>query len=371
MPHIGIITTVHDPFDSRVFHREARTLARAGYRVTLLAQGAPDAMIDGVRLRPLPPRQFSLRARARGLGIAWQAALRLDADAYHLPDPELTPVGVLLKLAGRRVVLDVHEHTPYHLLEKPYIPRPLRGPLAWLYDGWERLAGRLCDRVITVGEAIAGRFPPGRTVIVRNLPDLERFRPADPARPASDGTITAIYTGVVERPRGLLNAAQAASRLPLACPLRVRIVGPCPFPAFAEELRAAGGNRVSVEPPVPYEGIPDLLAASHLGLELALPTPLNTLLWPRKVFEYMAAGLPVLRAHYPAWEAFAPVGSVAVDPEDVDAIAGALRRLVEDADLRARLGAAGRALAQERYRWDNEARTLLDLYASLIGPPDA
>lgn len=369
-PHICIVTTVHDPFDTRIYHRQARSLAAAGYRVTLLAQGAPEATRDGVRLCPLPPRQFSLGARGRGVWIAWRAALAVAADAYHLHDPELTPVAALLRLAGRRVVLDIHEHTPYHLLEKPYLPRPLRWPLALLYDGWERLATRLfCDRVITVGETIARRFPRGKTVIVRNLPDLDRFtaHPARPADPAADGTVTAIYMGVVERPRGLLNVVRAARRLPDDVPLRIRIVGPCPFPDFAAELRAAGGDRLLLEPAVPYEQVPALLAEAHFGLELALPTRLNRLLWPRKVFEYMAAGLPVLRADYPAWQSFAPVGTVAIDPTNAAAITAALRDLATDSALRARLGAQGAQLARERYTWAEEARKLVAMYADLLG----
>jgi hypothetical protein len=141
-----------------------------------------------VHFKPLPPRRFSLPTRARGLWIAWRAARREQADAYHLHDPELTLVGLLLKLEGGAWCWTCTSTTPFHLLEKPYLPRLIRRPLAAIYDGWERLAARLADRVITVGEAIAARFG-GRAVIVRNLPDLERFedRPADPATPSRTG----------------------------------------------------------------------------------------------------------------------------------------------------------------------------------------
>ena len=52
-PHLCIVTTVHDPLDTRIFYRQARTLAAAGYRVTLLAQGAEEGLIDGVQFKPL------------------------------------------------------------------------------------------------------------------------------------------------------------------------------------------------------------------------------------------------------------------------------------------------------------------------------
>lgn len=51
---VCMITTVHYPFDTRIFHKEAKTLAKAGYEVTLIAQHNKNEIIDGIKIIALP-----------------------------------------------------------------------------------------------------------------------------------------------------------------------------------------------------------------------------------------------------------------------------------------------------------------------------
>jgi len=75
-----------------------KTLARAGYDVTLIAQHDGDRVVEGVRVIGLPkPRNRFTRI----FGLTWRAfrlALRQHADVYHFHDPELLLIGVMLKL---------------------------------------------------------------------------------------------------------------------------------------------------------------------------------------------------------------------------------------------------------------------------------
>src|SRR5690606_34582679 len=187
MPAICFVSTVHDPFDSRVFYKLARSLARAGYPVTLIAPGAPDEMVDGVRLKPLPPKPPASRAWKRWFRLigVWRQARAERADLYIVYDPEMTLVGLLLKLGGHKVLYDVHEHVPYQILDKDWIPALLRRPVAWLVDRYERLAVRAFDAVTPAFEQIAERFPHARhkMTIIRNVPELGRWLTADPATP--------------------------------------------------------------------------------------------------------------------------------------------------------------------------------------------
>src|SRR4051794_14666372 len=88
---IGILTSVHPALDTRVFHKQARTLAAAGYDVTLVAQHAFDCRVNGVEIRALPDQT----ARSRRPLLWWRLlleALRLRAHVYHIHDPELLPL---------------------------------------------------------------------------------------------------------------------------------------------------------------------------------------------------------------------------------------------------------------------------------------
>ena len=67
---VCIITTVHPPFDTRIFHKEAKTLVQAGYEVVLIAQHERNEVVDGVKIIALPKPRNRF---ARILGLTWQA----------------------------------------------------------------------------------------------------------------------------------------------------------------------------------------------------------------------------------------------------------------------------------------------------------
>jgi len=107
-----MLTTVHVPFDGRIFHKEAKSLARAGYDVVLIARHTKAETIDGVRIVPVPEPRSRFRRMTSVTWKLYRQAVREDADVYHFHDPELMIVGLLLKVRGKKVVWDVHEHYP-------------------------------------------------------------------------------------------------------------------------------------------------------------------------------------------------------------------------------------------------------------------
>jgi glycosyltransferase involved in cell wall biosynthesis len=369
MPSICILTTVHDPFDSRVFYKEARSLARAGYAVTLLGQGAPDQVIDGVRFKPLPPRPPAQHAWKRWFRLrkVWIRARQENADLYLLHDPELTPVGLLLKWGGKRVIYDVHEHVPYQILDKDWIPARLRPLVAWTYDHYERaIVGRF-DAIIAAFEQIADRFPRANPVIIRNVPESSLWLPADPAH-STDNKIIAVYSGAVQADRCILELVQAANLVDPALKVEVWIVGRFVSATYEAEVRAAAGEHVRLLGYMPHHEIPTLLAQSHIGLMSLRPQRNSSVNWPIKLFEYMAAGLPMVMTDNPFWLDLAGGCAVTVDIEDPHDIARGLTELARDPARRAELGARGRALIAEKYNWPDEERKLVNLMIRLIGP---
>ena len=149
-PDICMLTNVHNPLDQRIFYKQARSLVRLGYSVVVVGPGerALCGERDGVRVETVPkPR--SIAGRLLNLGRVFRAALRVNAQAYHFHDPELLPVGLLLRGAGHRAVYDVHEHFPQAVKVRPWVPDVLRSPLSWCVDQFERmLAKRLSGLLI-------------------------------------------------------------------------------------------------------------------------------------------------------------------------------------------------------------------------------
>ena len=92
----------------------------------------------------------------------------------------------------------------------------------------------------------------------------------------------------------------------------------------------------------------------------------NTNAQPNKLFEAMSAGVPVIASDFPAWRAVVDgcgCGRLA-DPLDSSSIAEAMIWMLEHPTETAAMGLHGREAVETRYNWEQESRTLLDLYAA-------
>jgi glycosyltransferase involved in cell wall biosynthesis len=115
---------------------------------------------------------------------------------------------------------------------------------------------------------------------------------------------------------------------------------------------------------VPTTAVPSLLATAQIGL-CPYPADAPNYFSPLKLFEYLAAGLPVVAAALPGVVDVAGHVAMCVPPGDADALAGAVVALARDPARRAQLGAAGRRLILASHTWAHRARGLLALAADL------
>src|SRR6266852_8296265 len=109
---VCVLTSVHSPFDVRIFHKECKALVQAGYRVSMVAPHEEDMVVEGVAIRAVPrSRRRIWRMTGTALHVL-RKALAEQADVYHFHDPELIPVGLFLRACGKKVVYDIHEDVP-------------------------------------------------------------------------------------------------------------------------------------------------------------------------------------------------------------------------------------------------------------------
>jgi glycosyltransferase involved in cell wall biosynthesis len=361
------LTTTHDAFDTRVFQKECRSLAAAGHDVSLVAPAERDAVVDGVRLVAVP--RPASRAR-RSLVTAWQvfsAARRLGPQVVHVHDPELLPYALLFRFHGTRAIYDAHENLPRDVASKHYLPRPVRAVLAVAVDLLERAACALLDGVVTVTPGIAARFPRSRTAVVRNVPLLAEFPVPSPA-PHRERKPVVLYLGGLNRIRGVREMVRAISRVDASLGAELWLAGRFDPPALeAEVAREPGWARTRHLGWRSREQVLALLAESRVGLLALQPAPNHLDSLPIKMFEYMAAGLPVVASRFPAWEPLLANAGLLVDPTDPGAIAAALERLLRYPDEAQAMGAAGRAAIEAGLHWEREAATLLALYQRVAG----
>jgi len=371
---VCILTTVHPPFDTRIFHKEAKTLARAGYDVALIAQHDGNTVVEGVRVIGLPRVRNRL---SRIFGLTWRAfrlALRQRADLYHFHDPELLPIGVLLKLLTKaKVIYDAHEDYPQHMLSKEWLPRPLRGLASKLIWEVEKFSGRYLDAVVTPTDSITKRFQQlkvRRALTLYNFPSIssltEDFTPFHKA-----SSYDLIHVGTLSAPRlGFI--------LSIALELRKtgREVKWCILGASSQLIEWAKArltelnlvDNFTIIGWVPHAEVERYLCQSRIGINHHLAEPRFLVAIPVKVFEYMAYGIPVVSSDLPLLRKF--LGDekciLLVKPGDVREFANAVKYLLDNPDVAEKMGAAGRKLAKEKYNWQTEGEKLLQLYDKLL-----
>lgn len=364
---VAHLTSVHPPFDVRIFHKECRSLAAAGHEVVLVVPHDAHETRDGVRLHAVPKAQGRLQRALKTTWRVYRAAVTEDARVYHFHDPELIPVGLLLKLRGKRVVYDVHEDVPEDVLTKAYLHPLVRRAIAFAAGTLERVGAAVFDGVVTVTPGIARRFPANKTRLVQNFP-VEGELGGPTTRPYAERPANALYVGVINAERGLPEILEAFDRLAPESPARLSLAGSFSPPALEARLRAMPGwARVDFHGWQDRAGVRQLTEDARIGLVLFQPLPNHVEAQPNKLFEYMAAGLPVLASDFPRWRELVEGAGcgLLVDPADPGAIAGAITWLLDHPEEAEAMGRRGAAAVADRYNWTHEARTLVDLYRAL------
>jgi glycosyltransferase involved in cell wall biosynthesis len=377
---VCLLAVLHEPFDKRVFQKVARSLVGAGYDVVsvcpCLEPGTTPREAEGVRFHFLPMPQ-SKRQRLRTLLQLVRVGLRERADIYCAPEPESWVAALLVKaLRGGKVVFDMHEHAPSEFAK--FFPAPLRPLVEWTTVRFMRLFARFTDHIILTRGSFdapwAGLRTPRSVVINTNhlQPPCTAVPEALRARFAGHPTI--IHQGLFGDVRGSLHLLEAVKILVRDLPdLRCIVLGRYVYGSEADYRRAiseAGlDDNLLLLGEVPYDAVPAHIAVAQVGLILFQPGLLNhTLAMPHKLFDYMREGVPVVVPDFAVEVARivreADCGHL-VDVTRPEAIAGAIRALLEDPERARQLGAQGRRLIEDKYHWEADEARLLAAFRGL------
>ncbi len=361
------LTSVHFPLDTRIFYKECVTLQRAGYEVVLVAPHVHSETVDNISIHAVPKPK---NRRDRILKTIWQiywAGLEEQADVYHFHDPELLPIGLLLKMRGKKVIYDIHENLPAQILGKEYLAFvKLRKFIARLAHWSERVALALFDGVVVANPLVAARFPSPKAISLANYPILNLIDRIEPAEVETTKSPVLIYVGGLTPIRGVKEMVRAVGLVKRD--VELWLAGPWASEDFRRQCsQLAGWDRVRYLGFLTPKEVYAYLKHADVGMAVLHPQANYLTNLPVKGFEYMACSLPMIMSDFPYWRKVFDGAAVFVDPQDPEAIAEAIQYLIDYPDEAKRLGETGRRLVQEHYSWEAESSKLLALYEQILG----
>jgi glycosyltransferase involved in cell wall biosynthesis len=374
------------PQDVRV-RAEARSLVRAGHRVTVVApsnRGQPRREhIDGVHVIRFPLLDGSTRSAAGFIAEYVVAAIALHAAALlelargstvlhlHNPPDVLFPAGAIYRLLGRKVVFDHHDLFPETLEVK--FGSKFAARIAY---GCQRLTFAVADHVISTNGSYAdvayrrGGKKPQQVTIVRNGPPSAWTRLPIGRRDGKLQQVRLAYLGAISAQDGVDGLAPVMARLggaSDAIDARLTVIGDGDARPALERAFAAHGvaDRVTFTGRVGAEQVPELLADADICLDPAPATDVNERSTMTKMAEYLALGKPVVA--YDLLEARRTAGDAAllVGKGDVDAFAEAILNVARNGALRQRMADQARRRAIEQLTWEHSEVALLGAYRAL------
>lgn len=363
------VSSVHPANDVRIFRKECVSLAaEETWEVHLIGNGPLEVGNSNVFFHPLPKKKPSNRL-LRMVLRSWQAyscAKHLDADLYHIHDPELLPWAYALKLSGKKVVYDAHEDVPRDIMTKQWLPKVLRQSVSWLFERFENTISKRLDMVIAATPHIRARFQrvTDNVIDVNNYPWMREFA-SEPRWEEKRQQVC--YVGAITLIRGIREMCSAMSIV--QSDAKLNLCGEFSDPSLRQLVSEhEGWKRVIDHGLVSSKQANEIMSLSLAGIVVFHECANHVDAQPNKLFEYMGAGIAVIASDFPLWRKIIQANDcgLMVNPSDSKAIANAIDFLVNNPVEAKRLGSNGKRVVQERYNWESESRKLIHAYKELI-----
>lgn len=367
------VTTVHQPFDPRIFYKQLGSVRDAGFDAHLVAPYSADETCDGVTIHALPVPENRLQ-RILLQPQAFRRAVSLDGDLYQIHDPELLPMAFLLqKWTGAAVVYDMHENY-----------RSKGGISGWAVRSLERWSFSWLDHVLVAEESYSF-IANGHSVDVSYIPnyvlDLQSGPSPDQSRaPQFPDDPHLLYSGTISDGRGLETMMDlAAESLRQQRPMTLELVGICRYEGqrTRAERRIERGGLSSVVHRVGWDSYvrpPDLwerYKKADVGLALFEPHSNYRESIPTKFYECLHFGVPLLCSDFPLWRKFVEQHEcgVVVPAGDPSAVLDVLDEWHKHPDRYQRL-AENAQEASSQYRWEPIGERVVGIYRDLVREAD-
>ncbi|WP_339512618.1 glycosyltransferase family 4 protein [Pseudomonas sp. RL_15y_Pfl2_60] len=368
-----VLTTVHNRNDTRVFHKECPAIGgmEAVDLSVLVADGKGDEQRELYNIIDCGKAPFGRLGRV--FLIQFAVALKLfniRPKVVHIHDPELTPLAILMSIFGIKIIYDVHEDVPLDILDKYWLPKIVRPFISKCFSLFEKLSVLFFWKVIAATPSIYRKFNQDKTVLIENFPMLEEFEFYNQVANKNVSINNKfVYVGAITRIRGIVPLINSFASNNHKSSMTLCLAGEfSPLELLSEVKQLDGWSNVNYVGQVGRHELKNIFSDCVAGVVTFLPANNHLASQPNKLFEYMAAGVPIIASDFPAWrDIIATVNcGVLVDPESAEAIYAGMKYLVDNPAEAALMGQRGRAAVMSSYNWGTQSTKLTAIYAELL-----
>ncbi|MDP1727686.1 MAG: glycosyltransferase [Bacteroidota bacterium] len=371
-------SSVHSQTDTRVFYRECRSLAKV-YDVTFIGIGNYTGMKDGVFMIGIPkPGNYLIRF-IHTIFKVFGEAIKTDASIYHIHDAEMILFGIVLSLSGKKVIYDIHENTYQDILLKPWLPAKLRSVFAFCYRIVLQLGSYFMHYIVVIADPEFLKdfyVKENQYSIIQNYADtgaLKKYRVSNRSGlPGNNlfyiGMIRDMYYDIDKLFDALYILKQKGIETHLHC---IGYFGAMTGKDFKKHkhwnvIKALVIFHGFLEMEEAYE----ISKTCKVGICLKNQPESMLVSHERKLFEYMAIGLPSVFCNthiYQSLNQKCEVG-LCVDLKKPEEIAQAIEQILFSNELQETFSNNNIFWSELEYNWEAEALKLLQLYHRLIIP---
>ncbi len=362
------LSSVHFALDTRIYYRMCRFLSHT-YAVTLIAVHPKEEIKDKVHILPFK-RYHNRKFRILfGWLLMFFKAIKVNARIYHLHDPELIPCGILLKLLGKKVILDIHENIAEDLFDKPWIKR--QKLVYSIFAFFESIACKMFY-ILLAERSYEKRYLAKCKQIstVQNFCDTEFFTAFE--KTEYKNTLNLYYIGIILENRGILQILESMHLLKKE---GIRADFHCVGELYSDldkKIKALKYYK-EIESQIHFYGRLPLdqgyKMAKNMDIGICLIWPMKNSIesYPTKLFEYMCCGLPIITSNFPLYRAVVEENNcgVCIEPFNVEELKKALIAMHMDVEKSELMAKNGKKTVFEKYDWKTQTPILSKVYNTL------